>query len=213
MNRASEIEASMANLQYELENDIYNPPVLKDNKPFNMSDYIKPVRVTDTEEDDYTEKVANEVGEDIDEDVSELTNEILDTCFANIENNEFEMEQLASHKEKTRADYKNQKMYTDKIVDKNLNNLKKNIWESDDKIKGVKKATQKFKDDNIEVLDNVPEISKDVATKAIAHVAPFSNADKKIVNLRRLVEYEIRRRQSEKKMKKQATLLGEYFLK
>ena len=208
MNRASEIEASMANLQYELENDIYNPPVLKDNKPFNMSDYIKPVRVTDTESD-YTEKVANEV----DEDISELTDEILDTCFANIEDNELEMEQLASHKEKTKTDYKNQKMYTDKIVDKNLNNLKKNIWESDDKIKGVKKATQKFKDDNIEVLDNVPEISKDVATKAIAHVAPFSNADKKIVNLRRLVEYEIRRRQSEKKMKKQATLLGEYFLK
>lgn len=208
MNRASEIEASMANLQYELENDIYNPPVLKDNKPFNMSDYIKPVRVTDTESD-YTEKVANEV----DEDISELTDEILDTCFANIEDNELEMEQLASHKEKSKTDYKNSKMYTDKIVDKNLNNLKENIWESSDKIKGVKKATQKFKDDNAEVLDNVPEISKDVATKAIAHVAPFSNADKKIINLRRLVEYEIKRRQSENKMKKQATLLGEYFLK
>lgn len=208
MNRASEIEASMANLQYELENDIYNPPVLKDNKPFNMSDYIKPVRVTDTESD-YTEKVANEV----DEDISELTDEILDTCFANIEDNELEMEQLASHKEKSKTDYKNSKMYTDKIVDKNLNNLKENIWESDNKIKGIKKATQKFKDDNAEVLDNVPEISKDVATKAIAHVAPFSNADKKIINLRRLVEYEIKRRQSENKMKKQATLLGEYFLK
>lgn len=208
MNRASEIEASMANLQYELENDIYNPPVLKDNKPFNMSDYIKPVRVTDTESD-YTEKVANEV----DEDISELTDEILDTCFANIEDNELEMEQLASHKEESKADYKNSKMYTDKIVDKNLNNLKKNIWESDDKIKGIKKASQRFKDDNVEVLDNVPEISKDVATKAIAHVAPFSNADKKIINLRRLVEYEIKRRQSENKMKKQATLLGEYFFK
>lgn len=208
MNRASEIEASMANLQYELENDIYNPPVLKDNKPFNMSDYIKPVRVTDTESD-YTEKVANEV----DEDISELTDEILDTCFANIEDNELEMEQLASHKEKSKTDYKNSKMYTDKIVDKNLNNLKENVWESDNKIKGIKKATQRFKDDNVEVLDNVPEISKDVATKAIAHVAPFSNADKKIINLRRLVEYEIKRRQSENKMKKQATLLGEYFLK
>ncbi len=207
MNRASEIEASMANLQYELENDIYNPPVLKDNKPFNMSDYIKPVRVTDTE------KVANEV----DEDISELTDEILDTCFANIENNELEMEQLASHEEKPKTDYKNSKMYTDKIVDKNLDNLKENIWESNDKIEGVKKATQRFKDDNAEVLDNVPEISKDVATKAIAHVAPFSNANKKIMSLRRLVEYEIKRRQMEdkmeNKMKKQATLLGEYFLK
>ena len=207
MNRASEIEASMANLQYELENDIYNPPVLKDNKPFNMSDYIKPVRVTDTE------KVANEV----DEDISELTDEILDTCFANIENNELEMEQLASHKEEPKTDYKNSKMYTDKIVDKNLNNLKENIWESNDKIEGVKKATQRFKDDNAEVLDNVPEISKDVATKAIAHVAPFSNANKKIMSLRRLVEYEIKRRQMENKMenkmKKQATLLGEYFFK
>ena len=61
MNRTSEIEASMANIAYELENDIYNPPVLKDNKPFNMSDYIKPVRVTDEDfefEDDSINKVA-----------------------------------------------------------------------------------------------------------------------------------------------------------
>lgn len=206
MNRASEIEASMANLQYELENDIYNPPVLKDSKPFNMSDYIKPVRVTDTE-DDYTEKVANVV----EEDVSELTDEILNSCFANIENQDDQIEQLASDKNET--NYKNQKMYTDKIIDKNINNLKENVWESKDKIKGVKKATQRFKDDNIEVLDNVPEVTKDVATKAITHVTPVSNADKKIANLRRLVEYEIKKRRMKKKMEKQATLLGEYFFK
>lgn len=206
MNRASEIEASMANLQYELENDIYNPPVLKDSKPFNMSDYIKPVRVTDIE-DDYTEKVANVV----EEDVSELTDEILNSCFANIENQDDQIEQLASDEDKT--NYKNQKMYTDKIIDKNINNLKENVWESKDKVKGVKKATQRFKDDNMEVLDNVPEVTKDVAAKAIAHVAPISNADKKVANLRRLVEYEIKKRQMKKKMEKQATLLGEYFFK
>lgn len=208
MNRASEIEASMANLQYELENDIYNPPVLKDNKPFNMSDYIKPVRVTDIE-DDYTEKVANVV----EEDASELADEILNSCLTNIENQDDQIEQLASHKDESKADYKNQKMYTDKIIDKNINNLKENVWESKDKVKGVKKATQRFKDDNLEVLDNVPEVAKDVTTKAIAHAAPFSNADKKVANLRRLVEYEIKKRQAKKKMQKQATLLGEYFFK
>lgn len=73
MNRAAEIEASMANIAYELEHDIYNPPVLKDNKPFNMSDYIKPVKVTD--EDYEVEKVAYEEEEKEDVDTDDLLKE------------------------------------------------------------------------------------------------------------------------------------------
>lgn len=212
MNRASEIEASMANIQYELENDIYNPPVLKDNKPFNMSDYIKPVRVTDT--DDYIEKDATTIDENQDDDISELTEEILNSCFDSIQEEGFE--QLASHDDKDKqTNSKYEKMYTDKLIDKNIDNLKENVLESKDKVDGLKKATKRFVDDNKGIIDNVPEVTKDVGCKTVSWVSPFANTDKKIANLRRMVEYEInkRNRQKQEKMKKQATLLGEYFFK
>lgn len=204
MNRTSEIEASMANIAYELENDIYNPPILKDtSKPFNMSDYIKPVRVTD--EDFGEEKTANENYEsdlDADNEISELAKEMVDSYLSE----EDGIEQVAKDEDKT---------YVDQIIDKNVDNLK-DIVKADNKIQGIKDATQRFKNDNKDIVNNVPEVTGDVAAMAVTKMAPFPNAKRKVSALRKMVEMEIRRREQKKQaeMKKQSsTLLGNYFFK
>lgn len=216
MNRTSEIEASMANIAYELENDIYNPPVLKDNKPFNMSDYIKPVRVTDEDfefEDDSINKIAETIEEsfvdkEIDEpmiinssndDLSVLTQELIDECYG--------MEQIAKDD--------SEKTYTDRVISRNLDNLK-TVVKADNKIEGLKNATQRFKTDNKDIVNNVPEVTEDLTAMAMSKVAPFPNAKKKIGALRKLVDMELKKREQEKqiKMQKQSiTLLGNYFFK
>lgn len=216
MNRTSEIEASMANIAYELENDIYNPPVLKDNKPFNMSDYIKPVRVTDEDfefEDDSINKIAETIEEsfvdkEIDgpmiinssnDDLSVLTQELIDECYG--------MEQIAKDD--------SEKTYTDRVIGRNLDNLK-TVVKADNKIEGLKNATQRFKTDNKDIVNNVPEVTEDLTAMAMSKVAPFPNAKKKIGALRKLVDMELKKREQEKqiKMQKQSiTLLGNYFFK
>lgn len=216
MNRTSEIEASMANIAYELENDIYNPPVLKDNKPFNMSDYIKPVRVTDEDfefEDDSINKIAETIKEsfvdkEIDEpmlinssndDLSVLTQELIDECYG--------MEQIAKDD--------SEKTYTDRVIDRNLDNLK-TVVKADNKIEGLKNATQRFKTDNKDIVNNVPEVTEDLTAMAMSKVAPFPNAKKKIGALRKLVDMELKKREQEKQIKIQkqsSTLLGNYFFK
>ncbi|MFQ9564252.1 MAG: hypothetical protein ACLR0A_18805 [Faecalibacillus intestinalis] len=216
MNRTSEIEASMANIAYELENDIYNPPVLKDNKPFNMSDYIKPVRVTDEDfefEDDSINKIAETIEEsfvdkEIDEpmiinssndDLSVLTQELIDECYG--------MEQIAKDD--------SEKTYTDRVIGRNLDNLK-TVVKADNKIEGLKNATQRFKTDNKDIVNNVPEVTEDLTAMAMSKVAPFPNAKKKIGALRKLVDMELKKREQEKQIKMQkqsSTLLGNYFFK
>ena len=216
MNRTSEIEASMANIAYELENDIYNPPVLKDNKPFNMSDYIKPVRVTDEDfefEDDSINKIAETIEEsfvdkEIDEpmiinssndDLSVLTQELIDECYG--------MEQIAKDD--------SEKTYTDCVIGRNLDNLK-TVVKADNKIEGLKNATQRFKTDNKDIVNNVPEVTEDLTAMAMSKVAPFPNAKKKIGALRKLVDMELKKREQEKQIKIQkqsSTLLGNYFFK
>lgn len=216
MNRTSEIEASMANIAYELENDIYNPPVLKDNKPFNMSDYIKPVRVTDEDfefEDDSINKIAETIEEsfvdkEIDgpmiinssnDDLSVLTQELIDECYG--------MEQIAKDD--------SEKTYTDRVIGRNLDNLK-TVVKADNKIEGLKNATQRFKTDNKDIVNNVPEVTEDLTAMAMSKVAPFPNAKKKIGALRKLVDMELKKREQEKQIKMQkqsSTLLGNYFFK
>lgn len=216
MNRTSEIEASMANIAYELENDIYNPPVLKDNKPFNMSDYIKPVRVTDEDfefEDDSINKIAETIEEsfvdkEIDEpmiinssndDLSVLTQELIDECYG--------MEQIAKDD--------SEKTYTDRVIGRNLDNLK-TVVKADNKIEGLKNATQRFKTDNKDIVNNVPEVTEDLTAMVMSKVAPFPNAKKKIGALRKLVDMELKKREQEKQIKMQkqsSTLLGNYFFK
>ena len=216
MNRTSEIEASMANIAYELENDIYNPPVLKDDKPFNMSDYIKPVRVTDEDfefEDDSINKIAETIEEsfvdkEIDgpmiinssnDDLSVLTQELIDECYG--------MEQIAKDD--------SEKTYTDRVIGRNLDNLK-TVVKADNKIEGLKNATQRFKTDNKDIVNNVPEVTEDLTAMAMSKVAPFPNAKKKIGALRKLVDMELKKREQEKQIKMQkqsSTLLGNYFFK
>lgn len=218
MNRASEIEASMANIAYELENDIYNPPVLKDNKPFNMSDYIKPVRVTDEDfEDDSINKVAETIEEsfvdkeidepmivrDSNDDLSVLTQELIGEYL----DEDYGIEQIAKDD--------SEKTYTDHVIDRNLNNLK-SVVKADNKIEGLKNATQRFKNDNKDIVNNVPEVTGDLTAMAMSKVAPFPNAKKKIGTLRKLVDMEIKKREQAKnaQMQKQSsTLLGNYFFK
>lgn len=217
MNRAAEIEASMANIQYELEHDIYNPPVVKDNKPFNMSDYIKPVRVTD--EDYETEKVASSVENnkivDVDTDdllkeYNALANEILQDDDLENEEEYENIEQLAKEE--------SDKTYTENLIDANINNLKENLINSSDKIQGFKDTTDRFVKDNKDIANNVPEVAKDVATYTMTKMAPSSNAKKKIRSLRKLVELELRERKQKKKVQqdnsqKKNNLIGNAFIK
>lgn len=220
MNRTSEIEASMANIAYELENDIYNPPVLKDDKPFNMSDYIKPVRVTDEDfefEDDSINKIAETIEEsfvdkeidepmiinDSDNDLSALTQELI----GEYSDDDYGMEQIAKDD--------SEKTYTDRVIGRNLDNLK-TVVKADNKIEGLKNATQRFKTDNKDIVNNVPEVTEDLTAMAMSKVAPFPNAKKKIGALRKLVDMELKKREQEKQIKIQkqsSTLLGNYFFK
>ena len=210
MNRAAEIEASMANIQYELEHDIYNPPVIKDNKPFNMSDYIKPVRVTD--ENYETEKIAStEVEDEIGLDTDDLLKEYNNLASEILQEQDTEpIEQLAKDDDG--------KLYTEKILDNNINNFKENLIDSPDIIQGVKNAKQRFIEDNKDVINNVPEVAKDVATYTVSNMIPGDDSTKKAKKIRELIKFELEQRKQQKKTdenKKQtkSKLLGNIFVK
>lgn len=210
MNRAAEIQASMANIEYELENDIYNPPVLKDEKPFNMSDYIKPVRVTD-EDDIDVEKTASEntdelfsIDDDLLSEYTELANELLQGDNESDEYIDECIEQTAKEED--------EKMYTEKLRDTNLDNLKENILYSSDKVQGIKDVSKRLTTDNKDIINNVPEVTKDIITYTASNAMP-GNSMKKIKSLRRTIEYESEKRKQNKPNQSKNQLLGNLFIK
>lgn len=218
MNRANEIRSSLSNIKYELDNDIYNPPKVKEDKPFNMSDYIKPVdanTIPDVEDINEIEQVAFEK-----DDVEIVTdpNALVDENLTN--KNSYEINSDAEYMSSMTFAYtdnnqhiyggfkkiatNNGDNYTEKLIKKNISNFQENVLNSDNKLKGIKDSIEDFKEDNSNVLDNAPNIAMDTAEFAISKMIPGANRKKKAKVLRNVAEDNV---------DKGTRLLGKLFAK